>query len=73
MSKYDWSNVPSDVNFIATDGDGWAWGWVDNPHPIGTNEWLTVAGNGLFCEFFIKPESNTFNGNWQDSLEERPK
>ena len=73
MSKYDWTNVPDEVNWIATDEDGWAWGWIEEPVPKG-REWLTPDGYyGIYCEFYLKPENNPFNGDLRDSLEERPK
>ena len=33
MSKYDWSNVPKEVKFIATDKDGVANGFTKEPKP----------------------------------------
>ena len=73
MSKYDWSNVPNEVKWIATDADDWAWGWIEKPVPKG-REWLTPAGfDGIYCKFYLKPENNTFKGDWRDSLEERQK
>lgn len=72
-TKYDWSNVPKNVKWIATDKDGWAWGWVKRPIPKDDDEWSTETGiGGIHYEFYIKPENNPFKGNWQDSLEERP-
>lgn len=68
MSKYDWSNIPKEVKWIATDANGYAWHWYTKPEIEG-DEWNTVeslVGN------FIDKEDNPYKGNWQDSLEERP-
>lgn len=70
MTKYDWSNVPKEVKWIATDVDGITSGWKEKPkykQIYGTwdrSDW-SKANLG-----FIKVLA--FRGNWQDSLEERP-
>lgn len=63
MNKYDWSNVPSHIMWIAKDADGYAFGYMNKPY------------NGGWCWYAQNPEyiKQTFKGNWQDSLEERPK
>ena len=73
-TKYDWYNVPKAVKWIATDADGWAWGWNDVVFPKGDDEtWNSLSGRGVLVNYFyLKPEMNPFKGNWQDSLEERP-
>ena len=63
MSKYDWSNVPKEVNWIATDSDGYAYGYIDKPYN-GGQYWYALK------PIYIKQKCE---GNWQDSLEERPK
>lgn len=68
MSKYDWSNVPKEVKWIATDSDGYAWHWHTKPE-IDDNEWITGKS---YVGDFISVDDNPFKGNWQDSLEERP-
>lgn len=30
MNKYNWATVPPEVNWIATDEDGWAYVLLDN-------------------------------------------
>lgn len=67
MTKYDWSKVPDGINWIAIDevcGEHIAWGYKRKPIKIndiwsGSEPYL--IGVGIFI------------GNWQDSLEERPK
>ncbi|MFK7255914.1 hypothetical protein ABBZ21_14880 [Acinetobacter baumannii] len=69
MHKYDWSNVPAEVNWMATDQDGWAYGFVSQPKPRESyGFWSPV-------EFVVSipKESNPFKGDWKESLEQRPK
>lgn len=67
-TKYDWSNVPNKVKWIATDADGYAWHWHEKPEIIG-DEWIAVKAH---VGDFIDKADNPYKGNWQDSLEERP-
>ena len=73
MSKYDWSNVDSDVEWIATDEDLNSWGFVTTGEPFvggeDDDEWTsrTFANSCKHIGFRI------FKGDWRDSLEERPK
>ena len=67
MSKYDWSNVPSWVNWIATDEDGEIWGYSDKSE-IGCFSYFHKEN---ILTIFIGHD--VFGNNWQDSLEERPK
>ena len=67
-TKYDWSNVPSEVKWIATDADGVINGFNTEPKVVAEYEmWIAeehlyfTIGGGI---------SNCLN--WQDSLEERP-
>ena len=70
MSKYDWTNVPKEVNWIATDSSGSVFGYEVEPE---YKEW----GKFMHCtDFLYFPHKNwiePFNGDWRDSLEERPK
>lgn len=71
MNKYDWSNVPKEVRFIATDKDGVANGFTTEPKPCDEYEmWLTDNEDyiGLSTEYLDVFDKN----NWLDSLEERP-
>ena len=71
MSKYDWSNVPKEVKFIATDKDGVANGFTKEPKPYtGYGMWLTedydyVSLSVEYLDVFDKTV-------WEHSLEERP-
>lgn len=70
-TKYDWSNVPKSVNWIATDDyRNMAWGYINKPVlksetfcTTGKNEWPVSIHQ------FVNP----YEGDWKDSLEERPK
>ena len=72
MSKYDWTNVPNEVEWIATNEQGYAFGTPSKP----ISGWLHTGfwyGGGE-QEFILWPHQNKFNEtNWRDSLEERPK
>lgn len=71
MSKYDWSGVPNDVQWIATDKDGVSNGFCDEPSPDGSGLWC-VDENFTVIDL---PQGfvDIFKGDWRDSLEERPK
>lgn len=71
MSKYDWDFVPSKVNFIATDEDGTVCGYTGKPKIYGdSNVWLCGKGSDSVrvMDFVLSHQ-----GDWRDSLEERPK
>lgn len=63
MRKYDWSNVPDNVQWIATDSNGAVFGYVEKPY------------NGGFYWYALNPKyiNQQYQGNWRESLEERPK
>ena len=67
MIKYDWSNVQKETNFIFTDQDGVVFESDFAPIDVGSG-W---RGTGC-CSWWFS-NCTPFNGNWQDSLEERPK
>lgn len=70
MSKYDWSGVPSEVKWIATDKDGNSWGHiVSTVQMMKDGMWYSTINESSYC---IHIGLNIFQGNWQDSLEERP-
>ena len=70
-TKYDWSNVPKEVKWIATDGDGVAHGFTNAPKPYTTGLW---AVDEEYTNYINVAEDlyNLFYEDWQDSLEERP-
>lgn len=71
MSKYDWSNVPDSVQWIATDEDGWAWGWTGMPKIGRYNAW-TTDGDSCLTGYHVKPNNCENCRDWENSLEERP-
>lgn len=65
MTKYDWSNVPLEVKWIATDESGLKYSYKRKPKISSAQRvWCGVSFNLI--------GKSEFNGNWQDSLEERP-
>lgn len=71
--KYDWSNVPEVVNWLATDKDGdCAWGFLEEPViELEDGEWRPVAP---YTEIYINGSNGTvaaYKGDWQESLEQR--
>lgn len=67
MNKYDWSKVPKEVKWIATDEDGVYNGFIDKPIVFDEDMWSIDENYDAVVLF-----SGVFKGNWQDSLEERP-
>lgn len=70
MSKYDWSGVPSWVNWLATEKvhDKYiTWGYFLKPKMLG-GIWSDIesGGNPKLIGYDL------FKGDWKDSLEERP-
>lgn len=69
-TKYDWSDVPLKVNWIATDSNGNVFGYDIKPKMMEYGNFMHVS------DFLYFPKSNwisPYKGNWMDSLEERPK
>lgn len=71
MTKYNWSNVPKEVKWLAVDkGEDFAYGFKVKPFmeygmwSVKNLENNVVDGVTNLCL--------VFKGNWQDSLEERP-
>ena len=67
MSKYDWSNVPDKVEWIATSAMGFSSGFTDKP--IRFDEY-GFWDNG---EPEIRMGYIGYIDDWRNSLEERPK
>lgn len=65
-TKYDWSGVPHAFKWLAQDRDGKIAGYTAKP---SINPWGFSILKGS-CQFI---SGLKFQGNWQDSLEERPK
>lgn len=69
-TKYDWSAVPSQYNWLATNSNGFAIAHETKPILIdGFSDSWFMGGNYSVIHFPVK---NPFKGNWKDSLEERP-
>lgn len=78
-TKYDWSEVPSWVQWLATDTRGNCFGYADKPVFMEHGRW-----NGTFWNeavepsnkpeyiFSIKAANNPFTGQADQSLEQRP-
>ncbi|WP_228267555.1 hypothetical protein [Acinetobacter calcoaceticus] len=69
QNKYDWTLIPANVKFMATDEDGMACGWVAEPHIVG-NAWRNQSH--LSAHFYLTRCRNPFMGDWKESLERRP-
>ena len=71
-NKYDWSDVPKEVKWIATDEDMNSWGFVTSSEPfIGGedgDQWVSRSYSHSCKHIGFR----VFKGNWKDSLEERP-
>lgn len=67
-TKYDWSNVPSEVKWIATDSDMFQVWFIGKPIKIHTH-WFDE--NQMHYRVAKAPSKNEFKGDWKDSLEER--
>ena len=69
MSKYDWRNVHTAIEFISTELVGrnlLSWGYRNEP---------SIIGCLWFCDQGYKPVLigvNIYKGDWRDSLEKRP-
>lgn len=75
-TKYDWSNVPKEVNWIATDSDGVAHGFKSKAKIKEGIVYDMWACNDNFVDYIELEDSNHRRfgkSNWKDSLEERPK
>lgn len=71
-TKYDWSGVPKEVKWIATDEDLNSWGFVTNDKPFVGGEDGDQWTSNYFAHSCKHVGFRIFKGNWQDSLEERP-
>lgn len=68
--KYNWSRVPSWVEFITTDKNGFVTGWDSRPQ-VGCMIWVarhpSTFSNGL-AYHDVQP----YDGYWAASCEKRP-
>jgi hypothetical protein len=71
-TKYDWSNVPDEVKWIATDSNmRTAGGYTRKPKML-TDFWCLADSTLTQGTSYIVVPCEPYQGNWQDSLEERP-
>lgn len=71
-TKYDWKGVPKEVQWMATNEWGYAHHYSTEPRKmrsLGIGFW-----NGREVDLpMLFPYQNPYKGDWEDSLEERPK
>lgn len=70
MSKYDWTDVPKEVNWIATDSNGVVFGYSSMPEKKDFGKFMHTS------DFLYFPHNGwmpAYHGDWRESLEERPK
>ena len=65
-TKYDWSDVPTWVKFIATDANGNTYGYEEKIKPYIILDDMFVGGNYVSLNTVVSFD------DWRDSLEERP-
>lgn len=63
LTKYDWSKVPDEINYLATDASGAVCGYINKPI-LKRNWWK--GDTQIFIYWSNESE------NWQKSLEQRP-
>ncbi|SSU62123.1 Uncharacterised protein [Acinetobacter baumannii] len=70
MSIYDWTNVPKEVNWIATDANGRKYGYVDEPISMNLANCWHSFGKCAPLGFM----DTDLNGCaiWDQTLEKRP-
>ncbi|ENV07775.1 hypothetical protein F966_03632 [Acinetobacter higginsii] len=66
-TKYDWSDVPETIAYIATDSDGFVFGYKSKPDHVAKQ----FIGD-VYVGFCLYPEDNPFKGIWTNSIEQRP-
>lgn len=72
-TKYDWENVPDNLQWIATDDNGDAYGFFDRPRLTIGGVWTeSLDGCWKYSSYHIDWHKNTFHGDCEHSLEQRP-
>ena len=72
-TKYDWSGVPPQYKWLATDEDGEINAFTEQPIlEQGLDYWWNVKPSTFIQMPYCFIKSHNHKGNWQDSLEERP-
>ncbi|WP_202740003.1 hypothetical protein [Acinetobacter sp. 'aerobic (ED)'] len=68
-TKYDWSNVPNNVLWLAKDSLGCVWGYENKPVPMSNHGgYYDTINVKSFRQFHLSLP----NLHWKDSLEQRP-
>lgn len=69
MTKYDWSTIPKKWKWCATDENKMKTFFTHKPK-MNTKycEWLVKTG-----DYHVYMGGGSYQGDWRDSLEERPK
>lgn len=69
-TKYDWSKIPDDVNWVAKNENGFVWGYEGKPLSgwLHSGFWYCGGNKRLIYWSYENP----YKGEWQDSLEKRP-
>lgn len=67
-TKYDWSEAPEEVQFIAQDSNGDIFGFDVPPVPMSYGKWLPA---NEYLHFFGNKPRKTIS-DWGLSLEQRP-
>ncbi|EIG0125835.1 hypothetical protein J921_3801 [Acinetobacter baumannii 25493_8] len=67
-TKYDWSDAPEEVQFIAQDSNGDIFGFDVPPVPMTYGKWLPA---NEYLHFFGNKPRKTIS-DWGLSLEQRP-
>ena len=65
-TKYDWSEISENTNYIFTDQDGDVFESDFEPENTG------IGWRGTGCSSWWFSTCEPFEGKWEDSLEERP-
>lgn len=69
LNKYDWSNIPDLIRWIATDEDGQSFGYPNQPYQesfLGKGRW----NNEKYVP--LRLGNIGYKGDWRESLELRP-
>ena len=69
--KYNWSQIPPEVDYVVTNASGEVWGFYYPPQKdLKKEKWINPPGSHL-----EEPTELTnltpYDGNWEDSLEQR--
>lgn len=68
---YDWSLIPEDVIYVATDEDGSVTGFCSNL-PVIDAKRDCIYIKKYYEDTIINLNIESYKGNWKESLEKRP-